>query len=519
MADLLNLLMFACAFGLLLLGYPVAFTLAAVALAFAFIGHALGVFPIGHLSFMAQRMYAIMSNHTLVAVPLFVFMGLMLERSKIAEDLLTGMARLFGGRAGGLTISVTVVGALLAASTGIVGATVVTMGLLALPVMLQHGYAPRLATGTICASGTLGQIIPPSIVLVFLGDFLSHAAQQANMRSGNIGGAQVSVSDLFAGAMLPGLMLVGLYLLYVGYVAWRRPASCPPVGQDDPTQRHDLRSVLGVLVAPIALILAVLGSILGGIATPTEAAAVGAVGAIVLGAKRSHPGIGWLLALGGAAAVALVTLNFAFDLRMQRTHIPTADRIAIGVALAAAGLMGLAIVAAIIATFKNQVMADVVRRTARITAMVFTILIGASLLTLVFRGFGGETAVKGFFDMLPGGLAGAMLFTMIVIFLLGFFLDFLEIIFIVIPIVAPILIMMGADPVWLGVMIAVNLQTSFLTPPFGFALFYLRSVVPAGIATTDIYRGAVPFIFIQVFALAMVASFPALATWLPRALF
>ncbi len=519
MADLLNILMFLSAFGLLLVGYPVAFTLAAVAIGFAFLGHALEVFPIGHLAFMGQRMYGIMANQTLVAVPLFVFMGLMLERSKIAEDLLIGMATLFGGRSGGLAIAITIVGALLAASTGIVGATVVTMGLLGLPVMLRHGYDPRLATGTICASGTLGQIIPPSIVLVFLGDFLSHAAQQANMRTGTIGGSNVSVSDLFAGAMIPGLMLVCLYLLYIGYVAWRRPESCPPVVNAFDKSQMTASSLMGALVPPIALIVAVLGSILTGIATPTEAASVGAIGSIVLGAKRMQPRMGKLLVAGSMAALVLVIINLSFDLRIQRHDIPMRDGVAIALAIVATCIMAVAAATAIGITMKNQLIADVLRRTARITAMVFTVLIGASLFTLVFRGFGGEDAVKGFFDALPGGLFGAMLFTMIVIFILGFFLDFMEIIFIVIPIVAPILIMMGADPIWLGVMIAVNLQTSFLTPPFGFALFYLRSVVPTTIPTSDIYRGAVPFIFIQLLGLALVAGFPSLATWLPAALF
>jgi len=518
MSDVFNVLMFICAFSLVLVGYPVAFTLAGTAIAFAFMGHWLDLFPLGHLAFMGQRMYGIMINETLVAVPLFVFMGLMLERTKIAEDLLTGMAALFGRRPGGLAMSIVLVGALLAASTGIVGATVVTMGLLGLPVMLKHGYNARFASGTICASGTLGQIIPPSIVLIFLGDFLTYAAQQASMKMGRIGQASVSVSDLFAGAMLPGLMLVGLYLLYILWTGWRYPGKCPPlVGVFEMEGRT--RALMKVLVPPVLLIVAVLGSILLGIATPTEAASVGAIGAVVLGAARTSPRLMPLLIAGVAAAVVLVLLKIFFDLRFQRQVVPTSDAIAIGLAGLATLVIALASVAALGATGRSGMLQDVLKRTARITAMVFTVLIGASLFTLVFRGFGGEEAVKHFFDALPGGLFGAMLFTMIVIFLLGFFLDFMEIIFIVIPIVAPILIMMGADPLWLGVMIAVNLQTSFLTPPFGFALFYLRSVAPDSVSTGDIYRGAIPYICIQVLGLILVAAFPALATWLPQVLF
>lgn len=518
MNDVVNLIMLVTAFSLILVGYPVAFTLASTAIGFAFIGHAFDLFPIGHLAFMGQRMYGIMSSETLVAVPLFVFMGLMLERSKIAEDLLTGMAALFGSKPGGLAMSIVLVGALLAASTGIVGATVVTMGLLGLPVMLKYGYDTRLATGTICASGTLGQIIPPSIVLIFLGDFLTYAAQQANMRSGQIGKSSVSVSDLFAGAMIPGLLLVGLYLLYIIWTAWRSPHKCPALPRLF-SQDASRSSLLRVLFPPVVLIVAVLGSILMGIATPTEAASVGAIGAVVLGASRVRANLTPLFIAGVLAAVVLIVLKLFFDLRFQRQVVPVDDAIAIGVAVVASLVIAAAGLSAIVVTGRDGALIDVMRRTARITAMVFTVLIGASLFTLVFRGFGGEEAVKHFFDALPGGLFGAMAFTMLVIFILGFFLDFMEIIFIVIPIVAPILILMGADPIWLGVMIAVNLQTSFLTPPFGFALFYLRSVAPDSVKTTDIYRGAVPFIGLQLIGLLLVASFPALATWFPRFLF
>jgi tripartite ATP-independent transporter DctM subunit len=522
MADILDLLMFVVAFGLLMAGYHVAFTLAGTAIAFAALGHVLGDFPIGQLAFMAQRMYGIMSNEVLVAVPLFVFMGLMLERSKVAEDLLVGMASQFRRAPGGLAISVTIVGALLAASTGIVGATVVTMGLLSLPVMLKSRYDPKLAAGTICAAGTLGQIIPPSIVLVFLGDFLSYANQRANLQTGNLTGRSVSVGDLFAGCLIPGLALVLLYLAYQVWVAWRDGERCPPVLDTlatDPGSEQGRGTLLNTLAAPLALIIAVLGSILLGIATPTEAAGVGAVGATVLGARRKAPHLSRIFLAGVLAVVVLVMLKANFDLRFQRSVVPTGDLVAIIIAFVATLVIAAALVCALWVCVRDRIMDDVVRHTARITAMVFAILIGASLFTLVFRGFGGEETVQNFLNLIPGGLFGAMLVVMLVVFLLGFFLDFLEIIFIVVPIVAPALIIMGADPIWLGVMIAINLQTSFLTPPFGFALFYLRAVAPDGLKTSHIYRGVVPFIGIQLFALALVAMFPQLATWLPRALF
>jgi tripartite ATP-independent transporter DctM subunit len=382
-------------------------------------------------------------------------MGVMLERSRVAEDLLEAMALLFGRLRGGLGLSVTLVGMLLAASTGIVGATVVTMGLLSLPTMLKRGYDPRVSTGVICASGTLGQIIPPSIVLVLLGDVLSSAFQQAQLQQGIFSPKTVSVGDLFVGAVLPGLMLVGLYLLYIAVTAWLRPATMPALPE---TERMAdtaalLLRVLKALVPPFLLIIAVLGSIMGGLATPTEAASVGAVGAILL-------------------AIA----NRRFGLERLR---------------------------------------DVMRATVRVTSMVFLILIGASIFSLVFRGFGGDDLVHAWLTDLPGGIFGAMLIVMLIMFLLGFVLDFIEITFVVVPIVAPVLMVMGVDPVWLGIMIAINLQTSFLTPPFGFALFYLRGVAPPEIATRDIYRGVAPFIGIQLLALGLLALWPEIATWLP----
>jgi len=393
-----------------------------------------------------------MTNQTLVAVPLFVFMGVMLERSRVAESLLETMAALFGRLRGGLGISVTLVGMLLAASTGIVGATVVTMGLLSLPTMLRRGYDPKIATGTICASGTLGQIIPPSIVLVLLGDVLSAAYQQAQLDQGVFSPRTISVGDLFAGALIPGLLLVMLYLAYLVAVSIMRPQAVPAHQQADTDTAGGLRA-LQALLPPLLLILAVLGSILAGLATPTEAASVGAVGAILLALARHQ--------------------------------------------------------------FNLNILRGVVRSTMEVSSMVFLILIGASVFSLVFRGFGGDELVEELLTQLPGGVIGAMLVVMLVMFFLGFVLDFIEITFVVVPIVGPVLLGMGLDPVWLGIMIAINLQTSFLTPPFGFALFYLRGVAPQSITTGDIYRGVMPFIGIQLTMLGLLALWPALATWLP----
>ena len=520
MAEVLDLLMFASVCGLLLLGFPVAFTLAGTALAFALLGHAFDVFSLAQLNFFPQRMFGIMSNEVVVAAPLFIFMGLMLERSKVAEDLLTSMASLFRGTPGGLLFAVTIVGALMAASTGIVGATVVTMGLLALPVMLKHGYDPRASTGAICAAGTLGQVIPPSIVLVFLGDIMTYATQQANLASGNLTGRSVGVGDLFAGSLLPGLLLVALYLGYAFLIARRRPEQVPPLPRQ-PLAEGDshLRLLARALFAPIMLILAVLGSILGGVATPTEAAGVGAIGATLLAGARKAPHRTPVFVAGVAAAAALIALNAAFDLRLNRTETQPADAAAIWVSFALAAFLGATCLLAIAVTLGDRTLHEVTYRTARITAMVFGVLIGASLFSLVFRGFGGDETVHDFLSALPGGLFGAMAFTMLLMFLMGFFLDFLEIIFIVVPIVCPILIMMGADPVWLGVMIAVNLQTSFLTPPFGFALFFLRGVAPPEISTQAIYRGVIPFVAIQLVALCVLAAIPELGTWLPETLY
>jgi tripartite ATP-independent transporter DctM subunit len=457
MNEYLALTMFIAVCIVLMAGYPVAFTLAGTALMFALGGIWNGTFDSAFLEALPNRLYGIMSNETLVAVPLFVFMGVMLERSKVAESLLETMAALFGRLRGGLGISVTIVGMLLAASTGIIGATVVTMGLLSLPTMLKRGYDPAVSAGTICASGTLGQIIPPSIVLVLLGDVLSSAYQQAQLDMGIFSPETVSVGDLFAGALLPGLMLVGLYLLYLVGVAWLKPAAMPALPARQDSEGRLWSQAVRVLLPPLGLIIAVLGSIMAGIATPTEAASVGAVGALLLAVSQRQ-----------------------FNLAMLQ---------------------------------------QVMRSTVEVTSMVFLIFIGASVFSLVFRGFGGDETVREVLTSLPGGVVGAMLVVMLVMFLLGFVLDFIEITFVVVPIVGPVLLALGLDPVWLGVMIAINLQTSFLTPPFGFALFYLRGVAPAEVTTGHLYRGVVPFIMIQLIALGLLAAWPEIATWLPGVIY
>lgn len=517
--DSLDVLMFVAACAVLLTGFPVAFTLAGVALAFGLIGMAFGVFDFGFMAALPQRIYGNMTNEVLIAVPLFVFMGTMLERSRVAEDLLENMGRLFGRLRGGLGFSVSIVGALLAASTGIVGATVVTMGLLALPTMLRRGYDPSLATGSIAAAGTLGQIIPPSIVLVLLGDTLANSYQKAQLEQGIFSPETLSVGDLFAGALIPGLMLVGFYILYQVVRAAFDPKSSPAMPVDDSISTAELyRRTLQALVPPVALIVAVMGSILGGIATPTEAAALGAIGSILLAGERAG-GMKRAVRSAAAALIALLLLTSFMDLRTARSEISGIDQLAILAAYILCAIVAIGLGASVWRLWRSGVLGEVSQSTARITSMVFVILIGAALFSLVFRGLGGDETVQEFLTSMPGGTVGAIVTVMAIMFLLGFFLDFIEIIFVVVPIVAPILLMMGVDPVWLGVMMAINLQTSFLTPPFGFALFYLRGVAPDSVTTMQIYRGAIPFVGLQIVALGVIALFPALATWLPRLLF
>ncbi|HUC48970.1 MAG TPA: TRAP transporter large permease subunit [Xanthobacteraceae bacterium] len=458
-SDMLAVAMVAAVCLLLMIGYPVALTLGGVSLGFAVLGAASGVMNLGLLGALPERIYGVMTNEVLLAIPLFIFMGVMLERSRIAEQLLETLARLFGALPGGLGLSVVFVGLLLAAAKGVVGATTVTMGLIVLPTMLRHGYDKALAAGTVAATATLAQIFPPATVLVLLGDQLSNSYQAAQLAQGNFAPRTVSVADLFAGAIVPGLVLVVLYMAYLIAVAVFFPGKSPAVAPDPKAPRGAdlLAELFAALVAPIGLIVAVLGSILGGIATPTEAASVGAVGAVLLAAFRS-------------------------------------------------GVSG--------------VIVPVTRRTAQITSMIFLILIGATVFSLVFRGLGGDRLVERLLTGLPGGTGGAVLAVMAAVFVLGFVMDAFEIIFVVVPIVTPVLLQMpGIDPVWLGVMIAVNLQTSYMHPPLGATLFYLRGVAPPELKTRHIYLGIIPFVLIQLAMLVTLWFLPALVTWLPRRLY
>ncbi len=455
--EILSLIMFLSTICILVLGFPVALTLGGSALLFAFLGDSLEIFNLGILNIYPLRIFGVMKNEPLVAVPLFIFMGVMLEKSNLAGELLEAMGGLFGTLKGGLGISVLIVGAMLAASTGIVGATVVTMGLMSMPVMLRAGYDPRLASGLICSSGTLGQIIPPSIVLVLLGDILQGANEQAAEMKGILVPVPVTAIDLFAGALIPGLILVSLYVFWQIFLAIFKPSSCPAIQKFDGVENPNIKHLIKTIFPPLFLIFIVLGSILGGIATPTESAAVGAIGASILAWQKGS-----------------LSINILRKVSLETT---------------------------------------------KISSMVFIILIGASMFSLVFRGFGGDTVVEEFLKNLPGGAFSAMLLVMIVMFFLGFFLDFIEIIFVVVPIVGPILIALGFDPLWLGVMIGVNLQTSFLTPPFGFALFYLRGVAPNTVTTKQIYQGVLPFIGIQLVGLSLFWLYPKIVTWLPKLIF
>jgi tripartite ATP-independent transporter DctM subunit len=455
--DIISIAFFLSTIGIPLTGLPIAFSLAGLSLIFAGIGWLFGTFDFSILLNLPPRYFGIMANEVLVAVPLFILMGNILERSGVAEELLTTMGKLFGALPGGLGFSVILVGALLAAATGVVGATVATMSLIALPAMLRVGYRPRLATGVVCASSTLAQIIPPSTVLIFTADILSAVNQTAQMRMGNFAPQTLSTGDLFAGALLPGLMLVGLFLLFMLLMAVLDPRSCPPIEVTEEERRALPRRVLVALIPPLLLIVAVLGSILGGIATPTESASIGAFGAAILA---------------------------ALNRRLSWDMVFTAGR-----------------------------------NTAITTAMIFAIVLAASLFALTFRGLGGEHMVEQALKNMPGGTTGAIVIVMAVMFVLGFFLDTFEIILIMLPICGGPLILLGVDPIWLGVMVAMNLQTSFLTPPFGFTLFYIRGFAPNWVKTSEIWWGAVPFVLIQLTGLVLLWMFPALATWLPRVLF
>ena len=436
---LLLLVLICCA---LLLGYPVAMTLAGVSILFALICIPTGIFDPNIFKSIPLRIFGIMNNVTLLAVPLFIFMGTILERSGIAARMLKNMASAFKNIKGGLSISIIVVGALLAASTGIVGATVVTMGLMSLPVLIQQGYKKDFSAGLIAATGTLGQIIPPSIALVLLGDVMSNAYQRAQNNMGIFSQKTVTVGDLFVGAIVPGLLICGSYLIYTIYQNSKNSNIQFLPNSELPKSFE----IVKTLALPLILIFLVLGSIIAGIATPTEAAAIGASGAMII-----------------ALINGKLTLSF-----LKETS----------------------------------------EKTAIVSTMIFTILIGASIFSLIFRGVGGDDLIELIFSSIPGGPYTALIFVLVLVFLLGFILDFIEICYVIVPLVAPPLLMMGFDPVWLAILLAINLQTSFLTPPFGFSLFYLRGVADTSIKTLEIYKGVIPFILIQLFILIMVLIFP-----------
>ncbi|SEK46250.1 TRAP transporter large permease [Roseovarius nanhaiticus] len=516
MTEYLDLIMFAALMVAILSGFPVSFSIAGVGIVFAYLGWALGVMDISLLGSMGQRVFGLISNQVLIAIPLFVLMGALLEKSRIAEELLDTMGRLFGQLRGGLGISVVLVGALLAASTGIVGATVVAMGMIALPTMLRAGYNPRVASGIVCTAGTLGQIIPPSTLLIILADVMSNAFQQAQYEQGKFAVEALSVGQFFAAAIVPGLVLVCLYLVYILVRGLLRPGDMPPAALDQP--KPDRAEVIGAIIPPILLIFAVLGAILGGIATPTEAASVGAIGALLmagirLGVSRK------LIMLGTAALVALGIFAGLFPVRLQRSDLEAASYIAGGfyIALAIAGAIAIAL--ALRSALRQDVVQEAINSTLTMTAMIFATILAAGIFSLVFIGLGGEERVAKLLLGMPGGATGALIFSMVFIFVLGFFLDFVEISVILLPLVVPPLIVMGHDPIWLGILIAINLQTSFLTPPFGFSLFYLRGAAPPEVTTGHIYAGVVPFIGLQAIGVLLIWFIPSLATWLPAMIF
>ena len=448
--EFFSILLFVLLAVFLLAGYPVALTLAGTAIIVGFIGYLADLFPLVLLNVLPNRIFGLVTNETLIAVPLFIFMGVMLEKSGIASSLLENMSKLWGKIKGGHVYSVLIVGVLMAASTGIVGATVVTMGILSLPIMLKWRYNKKISAGIICASGTLGQIIPPSIVLVLLADIFQGANEQASQITGDLAPTPVSSVDLFAGAILPGMLLVIMYIFWIFICSIFKPEIFPIIKNSK--EKINLGGLFFTILPPILLIILVLGSILFGIATPTESASFGALGSLIIAFKRG------------------ITI---------------------------------------------EILKSACIETLKINSMVFFILFGASLFSLVFRGFGGDLMVENFLTDIPGAKINSLIIVMITIFILGFFLDFFQIVFVIVPIVGPSLISMGYDPVWLAIMFAINLQTSFLTPPFGFALFYLRGVAPKEIKTSDIYSGVIPYILVQILTLLILFKFPLIVTWLP----
>ena len=513
----LDILLVAALIGGILLGYPVSFTLSGIAALFAVIGFLTGSFDMGLLGALAQRVFGLLTNDVLIAIPLFVLMGVVLEKSHIAEELLETMGKLFGRMRGGLGISVVLVGALLAASTGIVGATVVAMGLIALPTMLRNNYDKSLACGIVCTSGTLGQIIPPSTLLIILTDVMSNAYQQAQYAEGQFSIDTISVGQMFAAALIPGVVLVSVYLIYVLIRSWLQPHVAPALSGGEyikPTTADVVRAVL----PPIFLIIAVLGSILGGVATPSEAASVGAIGAILMAGARLGESPAWMI--GGACSfLGLAGVAGVAPVRLQRVDAGLVEWLIGGVCIMLVVIGVVAVTKALKKTFKEKILGPILSSTMVVTAMIFATILTASMFSLVFIGLGGEERIEWIIKAMPGGENGALIFCMLLIFVLGFFLDFVEISVILLPLVAPTLIIMGHDPIWLSVLIAINLQTSFLTPPFGFSLFYLRGAAPPEITTGQIYKGVIPFIILQIIGVSILWFMPGLATFLPRAIF
>jgi tripartite ATP-independent transporter DctM subunit len=507
-------------------GMPVMLAISGIPILIGFIASLFGHFDVSFFSAIPQRIFGVMNNSLLIAVPLFVMMGVLLERSKIAERMLLIMASFFGGSRSGLAYSVLIVSTLIAASTGIIGATIVMLGMISLPALLKSGVSVRLSSGLICASGTLGQIIPPSIVLILLGDQISNAYIEAQQNLGNFAPDPVSVGDLFAGAVIPGLLLVVLYAVYVGvynkFIDSHKSldntqASVTKTADPATVMKVTLEDVFTAFLPPIVLIIAVLGSILFGVATPTEAAAVGVAGTLLIaGANcetasiRAKQGI-----LIGALAVFLLAVLVSFEWVSLEGISSDFNQLQSIIALGLSAMLLLSLSIAIRLLIKESILKSALAQSISVSGMVFGIIIAASMLSLVFRGFEGEEIVAQLLANIPGDKWGALIAVMLVIFLLGFVLEFVEILFIVIPLIGPVILAMDFNPIWFAIMIAINLQTSFLTPPFGFALFYFRSVAPASISTIDIYKSVVPFVLIQILAMVVLIMFPELVTWLP----
>ncbi len=513
LSELFLCLMLVGLFAGILSGIPAMLAIAGVPFVVAVIASLFGAFDLSFLDFFPSRVWGVMSNTLLMSVPLFILMGVVLERSQLAERMLEALREMLGASPRGLALSVLLFSALIAASTGIVGATVVMLGLVSLPAMLQAGVSPRVSSGIICASGTLGQIIPPSILLVLLGDQIGNTYLEAQQKAGNFAPDAVSVGDLFAGALLPGLLLVGLYGIYILFTLRGAHTAI----EDTSRKRVPLSRILGVFLPPLLLILAVLGSILGGVATTTEAAGLGAVGTILLaGYTRGGVGrIGRGVILSAVVAGGVLVLLRAFG------FVPPSG---LGTSAGFVALLAATLIAAGVAfsgwrLMRTDILVPAVIDTLRISGMVFGIVIAASMLSLVFRGFGGDELVAGFLEQVPGGKWGALALVMVVVFFLGFILEAVEIIYIVVPLLGAPILATDFSPVWFAVLLAMNLQTSFLTPPFGFALFYYRSVAPRSITTLEIYRSVIPFVAIQLVALALLITFPAVVTWLPDMLF